>query len=437
MTASPLSAPPILFENVRLIDPARGLDRPGRLLVQGGVIAGTDLPGAEGVPEGARQVDGGGAVLCPGLVDMRVAIGEPGFEYRETVASAARAAAAGGVTTMAVLPNSQPAIDDPALVRHLRARGEETGTVSILPYGALTRRCEGTEMAEIGLLDEAGAVAFTDGTRALADARMMRLALTYARGFDALVVQHPEDPSLARGGCATDGELATRLGLPGIPTAAEAIMIARDLRLAELTRGRLHFAHVSTAEGLELIRAAKARGLRVTCDTAPPYFDLNETAIGDFRTYAKLSPPLRGEVDRLAVCAALADGTIDAIASDHAPCDADDKRQPFAVASAGGTGLATLLAVTLARVHGGTLSLIDALGLLTHRPATLLGSDAGTLADGAEADLCLFDLDRAWKIEADALPGRARNTPFDGRAVEGRVLGTWKAGRQVYGQDAA
>nr|WP_220790755.1 dihydroorotase [Gluconacetobacter asukensis] len=426
-----------MFENVRLIDPARGLDRPGRLLVQGGVIAGTDLPGAEGVPEGARQVDGGGAVLCPGLVDMRVAIGEPGFEYRETVASAARAAAAGGVTTMAVLPNSQPAIDDPALVRHLRARGEETGTVSILPYGALTRRCEGTEMAEIGLLDEAGAVAFTDGTRALADARMMRLALTYARGFDALVVQHPEDPSLARGGCATDGELATRLGLPGIPTAAEAIMIARDLRLAELTRGRLHFAHVSTAEGLELIRAAKARGLRVTCDTAPPYFDLNETAIGDFRTYAKLSPPLRGEVDRLAVCAALADGTIDAIASDHAPCDADDKRQPFAVASAGGTGLATLLAVTLARVHGGTLSLIDALGLLTHRPATLLGSDAGTLADGAEADLCLFDLDRAWKIEADALPGRARNTPFDGRAVEGRVLGTWKAGRQVYGQDAA
>ncbi|GAA4497761.1 dihydroorotase [Gluconacetobacter tumulicola] len=437
MTASPPSAPPILFENVRLIDPARGLDRPGRLLVRGGAIAGTDLPGAEGVPEGARQVDGGGAVLCPGLVDMRVAIGEPGFEYRETVASAARAAAAGGITTMAVLPNSQPAIDDPALVRHLRARGEETGMVSILPYGALTRGCAGTEMAEIGLLDEAGAVAFTDGTQALADARMMRLALTYARGFDALVVQHPEDPSLARGGCATDGELATRLGLPGIPTAAEAIMIARDLRLAELTRGRLHFAHVSTAEGLELIRAAKARGLRVTCDTAPPYFDLNETAIGDFRTYAKLSPPLRGESDRLAVCAALADGTIDAIASDHAPCDADDKRQPFAVASAGGTGLATLLAVTLARVHGGTLPLIDALGLLTHRPAALLGSDAGTLADGTEADLCLFDLDRAWKIEADALPGRARNTPFDGRAVEGRVLGTWKAGRQVYGQDAA
>ncbi|WP_408904504.1 dihydroorotase [Nguyenibacter sp. L1] len=421
-----------IFENVRLIDPARGLDRPGRLLVRGGVIAGTDLPAAEGAPEGARVIDGGGAILCPGLVDMRVAIGEPGFEYRETVLSAARAAAAGGITTMAVLPNSQPATDDPALVRHLRARGEETGMVSILPYGALTRQCEGAEMAEIGLLHEAGAIAFTDGPRALADTRMMRLALTYARGFDALVVQHPEEPALARGGCATDGELATRLGLPGIPAAAEAIMIARDLRLAELTRGRLHFCHVSTAEGLELVRAAKARGLRVTCDTAPPYFDLNETAIGDFRTYAKLSPPLRGEADRQAVCAALADGTIDAIASDHAPCDADDKRQPFAVASPGGTGLATLLAVTLAQVHGGALPMIEALGLLTHRPAGLLRSRAGTLSDGAAADLCLFDPERAWRVEADRMPGKAQNTPFDGRALEGRVLGTWKAGKPVF-----
>ncbi|NVN42235.1 dihydroorotase, partial [Ameyamaea chiangmaiensis] len=288
------------------------------------------------------------AVLCPGLVDMRVAIGEPGYEYRETVASAARAASAGGVTTMAVLPNSLPAIDDPALVRLLRQRGDETGAISILPYGAATRGCAGKEMAEIGLLREAGAIAFTDGTQAIADARTMRTILSYARGFGAMVVQHPEEPSLARGGCATEGELATRLGLPSIPLAAEAIMIARDIRLAEMTRGRLHFGHVSTAEGLALIRAAKARGIAVTCDTAPPYFDLNETAIGDFRTYAKLSPPLRAEADRQAVVAALADGTIDAIASDHAPWDADDKRFPFAQAAAGGTGLATLLGVTLA-----------------------------------------------------------------------------------------
>ncbi len=421
-----------LFRNVRLLDPASGLDRPGRLLVEDGRIAGLDLPD-DGAPEGAALVDGGGAALCPGLVDMRVALGEPGYEYRETVAQATEAASAGGVTTVGVLPNNLPAIDDPALVRLLRARGDETGRLTILPYGAVTRGCRGEEMAELGLLREAGAVAFTDGTRAVGDARTMRMALSYARAFGAMVVQHPEDPSLAQGGVATEGELATRLGLPGIPAAAEAILIARDLRLVQLTGGTLHVAHVSTAEAVALIARAKADGLRVTCDTAPPYFDLNETAIGDFRTYAKLSPPLRPEADRLAICAALADGTIDAIGSDHLPCDADDKRLPFAQAMAGGVGLATLLAVTLARVHDGGLGLLRALELLTAAPARLLGSPAGRLAVGAPADLCLFDPERAWKVIAGQLPGRAQNTPFDGRAVEGRVLGTWKGGRRVFG----
>ena len=213
-------------------------------------------------------------------------------------------------------------------------------------------------------------------------------------------MQHPEDPSLAAGGAATEGELATRLGLPGIPAAAEAILVARDIRLAALTGGAVHFAHVSTAEALALIRRAKADGLAVTCDTAPPYFDLNETAIGDFRTYAKLSPPLRRDEDRRAVVAALADGTIDAVASDHQPRDADDKRLPFAQAAPGGSGLATLLGVTLAQVHGGTLSLIQAIGLLTARPAALLGAAAGRLAKGAPADLCLFHPERAWRVEA-------------------------------------
>ncbi|WP_291364447.1 dihydroorotase [Acetobacter sp. UBA5411] len=431
-----------VFENVRLIDPASGLDKPGRLLVRDGMIVGHDLPDAEGKPEGAEIVDGQGAVLCPGLVDMRVEIGEPGHEYRETVKSASRAAFAGGVTTVAVLPTGSPPIDDPAMVRMLRFRGEEPDYVSILPYGALTKGCQGAELAEIGLLSEAGAVAFTDGNRAIASARQMKLALTYAQAFDALVVQHPEEPTLA-GGCATEGELALRLGLPGIPTAAEAIMIARDIRLVEMTGGRLHFGHVSTGEGVELIRQAKARGIRVTCDTAPQYFDLNETAIGDFRTYAKFSPPLRRENDRLAICAALADGTIDAIASDHAPRDPDDKRLPFAQASAGGTGLATLLGVTLTRYHDGTLSLSDALALLTCRPAALLGVSGeaarsgarpvGTLVAGAPADLCLFDPDRAWQVIAGELPGHAQNTPFDGRALEGKVMGTWKNGRRVFG----
>ncbi len=421
----------MLFTNVRLMDPATSMDQPGSLLVRDGVVV--DFGPALGRPDGVDTVDGDGAILCPGLVDMRAALGEPGFEYRETIASAALAAASSGITTLAVLPDSRPAIDDPAIVRLLRARGEETGSLTILPYGAVTRGCLGEELAEIGLLREAGACAFTDGQRAIGDARMMRQALSYARGFGARIVQHPEDPALAAGGAATEGELATRLGLPGIPAAAEAILVARDIRLAELTGGAVHFAHVSTAEAIALIRDAKARGLNVTCDTAPPYFDLNETGIGDFRTYAKLSPPLRPESDRLAVCAALADGAIDAVASDHQPRDADDKRVPFALALPGGAGLATLLGVTLAQVHGNGLPLLRALDLLTARPADLLGAKAGRIARGAPADLCLFDLERAWKVEAGSLPGKAPNTPFDGRALEGRVIGTWKSGRRVFG----
>lgn len=420
-----------LILNARLIDPASGLDQIGGLLVRCGRIA--DLGPAIGRPEGATLVDAGGAVLCPGLVDMRAELGEPGGEFRETIASAAIAAAAGGITTLAALPDTEPAIDDPSLVRLLRARGEETGSLTVLPYAAVTKGRRGEEMAELGLLREAGAVAFTDGSRAVASARVMRIALAYAAQWGARIVQHPEEPSLAGSGCATQGELATRLGLPAIPPAAEAIMVWRDIRLARMTGGAIHFAHVSTAEALDLIRAAKAEGVAVTCDTAPPYFDLNETAIGDFRTYAKLSPPLRAESDRLAVVAALADGTIDAIASDHQPRDADDKRLPFAQAAPGGTGLATLLAVTLAQVHSGKIPLAKALGLLTAAPARLLGTQAGTLAKGAPADLCLFDLERSWRVEAGEMPGKAQNTPFDGRALEGRVLGTWKAGRRVYG----
>ncbi|HEX3995693.1 MAG TPA: dihydroorotase, partial [Acetobacteraceae bacterium] len=362
--------------------------------------------------------------------------GEPGFEYRETIASACAAASAGGVTTLAALPDSNPAIDDPALVHLLITRGRETGAVTILPYGAATCGCRGEALAELGLLREAGAVAFTDGARAIASSGLMRLVLSYARGFGARIVQHPEDPSLARGGSATEGELAARLGLPAIPAAAEAIVVARDISLARLTGGAVHFAHVSTKDALDLIRCAKADGLSVTCDTAPPYFDLNENAIGDYRTYAKLSPPLRREDDRLAVLCALGDGTIDAIASDHQPRDADDKRLPFAQASAGGVGLATLLAVTLAHVHNGELTLNAAIALLTSRPAALMGIDAGRLRKGAAADVCLFHPDRIWQVRAGSLPGKAQNTPFDGRALEGTVLGTWKAGRRVY-TDAA
>ncbi len=418
-----------LFTGVRIV--SDGIDLRGDLLIRDGVIA--DFGPSLGRPDGATVIAGEGLVLCPGLVDMRVALGEPGFEYRETIASATAAASAGGITTLAALPDSEPAIDDPALAHLLITRGRDTGAVTILPYGAVTRGCLGEELAEIGLLHEAGAVAFTDGARAIASSGLMRMALSYAHGFGARIVQHPEDPSLARGGSATEGELSARLGLPAIPAAAESIMVARDISLARLTGGAVHFAHVSTGEALELIRRAKHDGLNVTCDTAPPYFDLNENAIGDYRTYAKLSPPLRREDDRLAVVAGLADGTIDAIASDHQPRDADDKRLPFALASAGGVGLATLLAVTLVRLHNGELTLSAAIALLTSRPAALLGVDSGRIAKGAAADLCLFHPERSWQVKAGRLPGKSQNTPFDGRALEGVVLGTWKAGRRVFG----
>jgi dihydroorotase len=418
-----------LFHNVRLI--GEGVDLQGDLLVRKGLIA--DFGPSLGRPDGVTVIEEDGAVLCPGLVDMRASLGEPGFEYRETIASAAIAAAAGGITTLACLPDTMPAIDDPSLVHMMRTKGEETGSLTILPYGAATKGCRGEELSEIGLLHEAGAVAFTDGSKAIASARLMRVALSYARGFGTRIVQHPEDPSLASGGAATEGEQATRLGLPGIPAAAEAIMVARDIRLAQLTGGAVHFAHISTGEALDLIRRAKDAGLNVTCDTAPPYFDLNETAIGEFRTYQKLSPPLRKDEDRRAVVAALADGTIDAIASDHQPRDTDDTRLPYAVCPPSGAGLATLLGVTLSQVHNGSLTLSQAIGLLTARPAKLLGAAGGNLAKGAPADLCLFHPDRIWQVEAGKLPGKAQNTPFDGRALEGRVLGTWKAGRRVFG----
>jgi dihydroorotase len=418
----------ILFSKIKYLE--QESLREGELLVRDGVVA--DFGPSLGRPDGAEIIEAEGAVLCPGLVDMRASLGEPGFEYRETIASAAQAAAAGGITTIAVLPDSAPAIDDPALVRLIAARGNETGSVTLLPYAAATRGCLGEDLAEYGLLKAAGAVAFTDGTRSIASSRLMRRALSYASGFGMRIVQHPEDAELANGGAATESARATWMGLPGIPAAAEAICVARDIRLAELTGGAVHFAHVTTGEACVLIAQAKDKGLKVTCDTAPPYFDLNETAIGDFRTYAKLSPPLRGEEDRRAILAALKDGTIDAIASDHQPRDADDKRLPFAEASPGGAGLATLLGVTLAQVQSGHLTLAQALALLTARPAAWLGIEAGVLRKGAPADLCLFHPDRSWRVSAGQLPGKAQNTPFDGRALEGVVLGTWKTGNRVF-----
>jgi len=419
--------------NARLIDPATGLDAPGGVLIEGERIAHVG-PGlsAGSAPDGMELVDCEGLCLAPGLVDMRVQLRDPGEEHKETVETASAAAAAGGVTTMVCLPNTKPVIDDVSLVESVLRRGREDSLVNILPYAAVTRGLQGREITEMGLLAEAGAVGFTDGTVAVADARVMRRALTYARMFDRVIVQHPEEPALARDGAMNEGTIATRIGLPGIPAAAEVMMIERDLRLVELTRGRYHVAHISTAAAIEAVRRAKDRGLRVTAETAPPYFALNEIAVGEYRTFAKVSPPLRGEADRQAVIAGLRDGTIDCIASDHAPHDQDSKRLPFAQAAFGAVGLETLLAVTLELVHTGALSLADAIGKLTVAPAALLGLEAGRLAKGAPADLVLFDPDRAWKITSRALRSKSKNTPFDGKPVQGRVVRTWVAGELVH-----
>ena len=429
---------PVAYVNARLLDPATGLDAPGSVLTQGEAIVdvGKDLffvPGSGWrAPDGADTVDCRGKCLAPGLVDIRALLGEPGEEHKETLASAGRAATAGGITSIVCLPNTIPVIDDMSVVEFVARRARKLGLAKVYPYAAVTKGTEGKELAEIGLLAEAGAVAFTDGLKTVATARVMRNALQYAKTFGLLIVQHAEEPSLAGKGVMNSGEMATRLGLSGITRAAEVIMVERDIRLVEITGGRLHFAHLSTAAAIEAVRQAKARGLSITCDTAPPYFALNETSVGDYRTFAKLSPPLRGEDDRQAVVEGLKDGTIDAIASDHNPEDEDSKRLPFAQAAFGGIGLETLLPVTLELYHNGHMDLLSALRLVTDAPARLLGLKAGALKKGAPADLVVFDPDRAWKVEADRLLSKSKNSPFDGRPVQGRVFKTVIDGRAVF-----
>jgi len=425
-----------VYLNARLLDPASGLDTAGALLVESGRIA--DLGPrlfTGGVPEGVAQIDCAGACLCPGLVDMRVQLREPGEEHKETIKTAGLAAARGGIAAMVALPNTDPVVDDVAGVEYIARRAREAKSVKVYTYGAVTRGLEGKEITEIGLLAEFGARGFTDGLKAVADSQVMRRALSYARAHDQVIIQHPEDPGLARG-VMNEGAIATRLGLEGIPIAAEAIMVERDLRLVELTGGRYHAAHVSTGAALEAIRNAKARGLRVTCDTAPHYFTLSEADVGDYRSFAKVSPPLRAAADRDAVAKAVADGTIDAVASDHSPHDQESKRLPFAIADPGIAGLETLLPLTLSLVHGKHMSLLDALACLTWRPADILKLEAGRLAKGAAADLTLFDPDLDWRIDPDKFLSKSKNSPFEDTPVRGQALATVVDGRMIYRAEA-
>ena len=420
----------IAYTNARLIDPASGLDTTGTLVTEDGLIVelGPDIE----VPGGAEIVDCGGRILCPGLIDMRVFVGEPGAEHKETLASASEAAAAGGVTCIIVQPNTDPVLDDVALVEYIKRQARDKAKVRIHPMAAITRGLQGEQMAELGLLSLADAVAFTDADRAVVNAQVLHRVLSYASAFGLLVCQYAEEPDLAGDGVMNEGEVAMRLGLPGIPTQAETIMVERDLRLVEMTGGRYHAACLSTAQSIEVMARGKAAGLPVTAAAAVHSFALNEGAVGEYRSFAKTAPPLRAEVDRRAVVAGLADGTIDVICSCHDPQDVESKRLPFELAATGIIGLETMLPLALELYHNGDMSLPDLLATMTVRPAELLGLRGGKLAPGAPADLLVFDPNKPWRIDEDQFHSKSKNTPYHDRPVQGRPWRTIVDGKMVY-----
>ncbi len=424
---------PILLTNARIIDPSRDLDLEGDLLIADGVVRDAKRGiGAAGVPEGTEVVDCRGKVAAPGLIDMRAFVGEPGAEHRETFASASQAAAAGGVTTIVSQPDTSPAIDEPAMVDFVLRRARDTAIVHVHPMAALTKGIKGREMTEIGLLKAAGAVAFTDGAKTVASAQVMRRALIYARDFDALIVHFTEDLDLVGEGVMNEGEFAARLGLVGVPKAAETVVLERDLRLVALARGRYHAASITCEDSLEVLRRAKDTGLMVTAAASINHLTLNEIDVGSYRTFCKLAPPLRAEADRGALVEAVASGLIDAVMSDHNPQDVETKRLPFAEAAPGAIGIETMLAASLRLVHSGDIALPVLLRAMSTRPAALLGLPGGSLRPGSPADVVVFDPDAPWVLDRADLKSKCKNTPFDEARLQGRVTRTIVGGRTVY-----
>lgn len=429
-----MNAPqPLAFVNARLVDPESGYDGPGGVIVSEGVI--TDV--AKGrefgkLSKAVRVVDCGGALLAPGLIDLRVRTGEPGAETKETLASAAKAAAAGGVTSFVVQPDTAPAIDDPSMVDFILRRARDVDSARILVAGAATKGLLGEQMAEIGLMREAGCVYVTDAGKPIVDSKVMQRVLTYAKGFDTLLAHRPMDPWLARGGAAIGGEFAGRMGLPSISPMAERIMLERDVALLEATGGKLLVDQISSAQALETLQRAKSKGLRINASVSINHLSFNELDIGDYRTFAKLNPPLRGEDDRQALIEALASGLIDIVVSSHSPAPAEDKRLPFDEAAPGAVGLETLLPALLSLYHEERLPLLDLIRAVTLAPAQLLGLRGGRLSPGAPADLVLCDIDAPLIVDAARLVSKSKNSPFDGRRLQGLVLMTVVDGRVVH-----
>jgi dihydroorotase len=418
-----------ILTNARLVDPENDRIFAGGLVIADGRIAE--------VFEGAREGrDCGGKHLAPGLVDIGVKVGEPGERHKESFRTAGLAAAAGGVTTMVTRPDTQPAIDTPEALEFLQRRAVEASPVRVLSMAALTKSRAGREMTEIGFLMDAGAVAFTDA-RAVADTRVFQRCLTYAAGLGALVVGHPQDPALSEGACITTGQFASMLGLPDVPPVAERIALERDLALAEATGARYHADQLSAAQSLPALRRAKDAGLAVTAGASIHHLTLNELDIGDYRTFFKLNPPLRSEDDRMAMVEALAEGLIGVVGSFHTPQDEESKRLPFEEAASGAVGLETLLPAAVQLYHAGHLSLPALWRALALNPARLLGLAAGRLASGAPADLVLFDPDAPFVLDRATLRSKSKNTPYDLRRMQGRVLASWVAGAEVFAREPA
>lgn len=422
-----------VLNNLRILDPSRDLDEAGAIVIENGRIAAAGRGAMnQGAPEGAEVIDGRGLIAAPGLVDARVFVGEPGGEHRETIESASRAAAAGGVTTFIMMPDTDPVIDDVALVEFVLKTARDKAVVNIHPAAALTKGLAGEEMTEFGLLKEAGAVAFTNGRNPMHNAQVLRRALTYARTFGGVIALETRDRHLGAGGVMNEGLLASWLGLSGVPREAELIPLERDLRIAGLTGGAYHAAQISVPESAQAVEIARARGANVTCAVSINHLALNENDIGEYRTFFKLSPPLRGEDDRKAMVAALAKGTIDIIVSSHDPQDVDTKRLPFADAADGAIGLETMLAAALRLHHSGEVPLMRLIDALSTRPAKIFGLDAGTLSPGAKADIVLIDPDEPWLATRENFVSRSKNSAFEDARFTGRAVSTYVAGKRVH-----
>lgn len=370
--------------------------------------------------------------ISPGFVDMRVNLGEPGLEHKETIKSACMASASGGITSMICMPNTTPTIDQPAIIQSIQRKAREVSLSKVFCTGCITRGSEGKEISELQLMHESGAVGFTDGNKSVSNARVMKRALNYVKSFNGLIIQHAEEPELSKGGEVNESEVSTRMGLVGIPSYTEAMIVERDLWLVKDTKCRYHVSHISTKETVEIIRNAKKKGIAITCDTAPPYFLLNELSLENYRTFSKLSPPLRSEDDRKEIIRGLIDGTIDAITSDHTPQDQDAKRLPFNQAEFGGVGLETLLPLTLSLVKNNSIDLIKAISLISKNPSDILGLNLGKIETGSEADIAIFDFEKPWKVKPEKFFSKSKNSPFDSILVEGKTVMTFVRGRLVF-----